>query len=631
MNGNTSFLATENVDKTLASFVRIANTKQGLENIGFSADIEHNNGMPKFCCFISVYEDVFCFHSSTASLMAELIVALTNRRGSFMSLRSEIERIAGPADSAVFVIHNAWGSSFKDCFWRVSSVRHDEKTGLFVDSERMINPLNLFPLTSSRSVVRKDAPETMVYSEIAEFRSKFHGCCIDLSTRMQASDKQEVDDEEVSALKQLSTYRPLLAKLRSDLARSKAELENERSKRTELIEKEKTTTLAHHTTVVEQLVSDCKNADHMRNEALAARKICELELQRLTNDTSDRETTVKLSEKVSDLSGKLLMMEEELAVTKQKAVVAQKAAESAKKCLRESESRREADALESEQSKSKTEELKLKLSEVKTKAAETLADLMDSHQRATRNNNAYRTFLFCGYAASHNQASKVRAFRLLFVEASRNRIAALRKNLVEQSNRVERTLESRLAIMEGVNLKLTKERECVDEREEALCGEIKSLNVRLKDMEAAERQGEREKSERIAHDGLETETGGTDELKKASGGTEQHPNHDAAQEDKADVVDVPDSTSQTNSYPAQAVAQARACIAHLVRFVDTAVSSPVSRGAEAMVPQAPLPAHYGQQEYTPYNQHMYPPVHTSGYYGAHPHPHMVYYPQNEGW
>ena len=649
MSGNTSFLATEQVDRTLSSFVRIANTKQGLEKIGFLADLEHNKGMPKFCCFVSVYEDVFCFHSGAASLMAELIVALTNRRGSFMTLKSEIERIAGPEDSAVFVIHNAWGASLKDCFWRVSSVRHDANTGRFVDSERMINPLNLFPLTSSRSVVRKDASETMVDSEMAEFRSKFHGCCIDLSTRMQASDKQEAD-EEVSAAKQLATYRPLLAKLRSDLAQSKAELENEREKRKELIEKEKSTIVAQHNTVVEQLISDCQQADRMRDEALAARKSCEIELQRLTDQTADRDTTTTLSERVSDLSGKLLLMEDELALSKKKAMVAQKAVESAKKSLRECESRREADALESEQSKSKAEEWQLKLSDVKTNAAETLADLMDARQRAERNNAAFRKLLVCGHAASYNQVAKATAFRLLFVQAYRTRGSKLRKRM-----QTDRTLESRLAITEGKNLKLTKERECFDAREEALRAQIKEAHDKLDAMEAAEREKERERSERVS---LEAETGGTDELKKAP--EQAGPQEQAKQTDPPEQADPPedqvsraenadeperpqegteeqtDNTSQNYSYPAQAVAQARACIAHLTRFVDTAVSNPASNpvpnpGAGAMVQQAPHPPHYGHMAhgYPPYNPHMYPPAHAAGYYaGAHQ---MVYYPQNEGW
>ena len=663
MSGNTSFLATEQVDRTLSSFVRIANTKQGLEKIGFSADPEHNNGMPKFCCFISVYEDVFCFHSSTASLMAEIIVALTNRRGSFMTLKSEIERIAGPDDSAVFVIHNAWGASLKDCFWRVSSVRYDATTSRFVDSERMINPLNLFPLTSSRSVVRKDAPETMVDSEMAEFRSKFHGCCIDLSTRMQASDKQEVD-EEVSAAKQLATYRPLLAKLRSDLAQSKAELENEREKRKELIEKEKTTIIAHHNTVVEQLVSDCQQADRMRDEALAARKSCEIEIQRLTDQVVCKDTTAALSERVSDLSGKLLMMEEELAVSKQKAIVAHKAVESAKKSLRESESRREADAIESEQSKSNAKEWQLKLSEVKTKASETLADLIDARQRSDRNNATFRKLLVCGCVASRNQAAKAVAFRLLFVSAYKSRVSALRKRIVQQSKRVDVTLESRLAIMEGTNLKLTKEREYFDAREEALRAQIKDAHDKLQAMEAAEREKEREKereterekererSERVSQ---ETDTGGTVELKKAPEQTNppeqakqiEQTDHTEDQVLRADNADEPerpqegaggqpDKISQTYSYPAQAVAQARACIAHLTRFVDTAVSNPASnpvssQGTVAMVQQTPHPPHYGHvtHAYPPYNPHMYPPAHAAGYYtGAHQ---MVYYPQNEGW
>lgn len=625
MCGNTSFLATEHVDKTLASFVRIANLPGGLEKIGFATEKPRNNHMATFCCFLSVYEDVFSFHSGAALLIAELITSLTNRKESIIQLRSEIERIAGDDGTAVFILHNSWGSSINDAFWKVASVRYDTQTNKFVDSEKMINPLNLYPHTSSRSVVHADAPLTMVESHMNEFKSKFHGVCIDVSHRILTTAATVDENDELTASKQLATYRPLLASLRTELARCKAELQREVETREEAVEREKHELVNQHNKVVEQLVADCHEADEMRTHALAAQTKLKDECDTLTAELERLPNAEKLSEQISVMAGKMLLLEEELKLTKQKTMAAQRNLEVTKKSCRESESRREAEARETEQARAEAATLREKVASTKKQASEHLADLLEARQRFEAQLHTQQHFISKQWE-SEEKLVKALAFRLLFVEAARRRATSHSRKLerrvanttssveTERQKHAQGTSELKAAIdlLNAKNKRLTSENgdliaqnNAHVESKKELVAELALANDKICDLEVEKANAKTAVNE-------SSETGGTVEEAKS----------------------ITPEKEEKKFYPAQAVASAKACIAQLERFVDAAVNERVSQDAGPRGPQAshaPVNSQSSNHSHHHSNhaqqaQYMYGSTNQGGPPPYFQHPPMLFYP-----
>lgn len=370
----------EVVLETTKTLMTLFNRPGGPKSIGFWT----GTGLPRFMAVLDVFGKRGGFHSENPALIRELCSSFYGPVdcgfGNGSTMRHTIDTLSRQADasgnSLVLVISAPWGGAIGDRFWRLCSVRSIQASPIkYVDSDVVLCSMQRPPAVAGSSVLGPHSEHTVSNASVNYMLKEWHAVDINDKTHNEpntgASEESSYDSEDKRMLKVMSN---LIKTLKTRDKEQQARItELETSSRQEIdrciddaLQRERVVWTKDVECIHEAMENQSREVDteRVRVDALRA------ELHEV-DDVATPKAKKQITEfelALSNLRGKLLVLEEELKACKSKLVDSRK---------RDNEVRRERSAHEA-----LVESKVLELAAVRTEL-ETSIGKLDTMRRTT--------------------------------------------------------------------------------------------------------------------------------------------------------------------------------------------------------------------------------------------------------
>ena len=373
---------------TTATLVTALN-KVGPRQLGF--EIENDNKLPFVCVVGDIFGKRSAWHSSELALARELCASCPGGCASVRQVRAMVDELGQYAYasgcSLVLVFTVPWGHAVGDANWRLFTVRQDAAN--FVDSERVLCSINPSSLISGSSILGHAGQFAASDEVVKRLQDEWRSVFINAATTGETNDGKTAVDASAhasytaetakirvqnSVIEQLKSRIKVMENTIDQLLKDEAEAVEARVSQRVMTER------AVLETDIESLHGEVSRVSNILNVERVAVDALKRDLGNVECDL--RESAAKNRETLRELTGKLLVLEDD-AKTHTKAM-----AEARKRELKNSKERSKLEAVNEAQSvelarlASELSDMTKRAEDAKRESAEVLARFVDSRTDA---------------------------------------------------------------------------------------------------------------------------------------------------------------------------------------------------------------------------------------------------------